>query len=355
MRAMLPPTRTGSSRDRAHLELRHPEIGSSASLVSRLALPAPAQWNGMNTVSGRIVGGDPRRARRPRRGGVVTRTGVAVAMPSRVGQQRVQLDERLRRRRGAAPAPGGSARRTGTAPAPGRSSGRAGTSAQAPRPPAGARPGQAGPAVRRGEAVGEQARRARVRVRRRAGPEDAVLGVEPLVADAGVVGRAAGGGAAQLVEDLGRVGRRSAGAARAGRPARPGSPGRCATPPAAAATAAGAGSPGPRGWSSCPSSSAHWVDRQDDVGERGGLGRARSRRPPGGRGARAVRSTAAASGARDHRVRAEHQQRPRPVRGAERVEQLVRRARPGPGSVVGRRRPTPPATCARAAGSSMRR
>ena len=32
-----------------------PETGSVASVVTRLALPSPAQWNGMNTVSGRAL------------------------------------------------------------------------------------------------------------------------------------------------------------------------------------------------------------------------------------------------------------------------------------------------------------
>ncbi len=61
--------------------------------------------------------------------------------------------------------------------------------------------GEAGPAVRGGEAVQEQPPGARV-VLGRAGPEHPVLGGDPGVADARVVGVAAGRGAAQLVEGL---------------------------------------------------------------------------------------------------------------------------------------------------------
>src|SRR5436309_1087511 len=50
----------------------------------------------------------------------------------------------------------------------------------------------------------EEPRRARV-IDRRTGPEDAELGVDPFVGDAGVVGDAAARGLAQLFEDLARL------------------------------------------------------------------------------------------------------------------------------------------------------
>src|SRR4051794_36921703 len=58
------------------------EIGSSAGLVTRFALPWPPQWNGMNTVSERIVAvtrAAPRAV--PRR--LTTRTGSPPPIPSR--------------------------------------------------------------------------------------------------------------------------------------------------------------------------------------------------------------------------------------------------------------------------------
>src|SRR5439155_10207086 len=64
---------------------------------------------------------------------------------------------------------------------------------------------EAGTAAGGGEAAGEEAGRAGV-VLGRAGPEDAVLGGDLLVGDAGVVGGSAGAGAAQLFEDGAGVG-----------------------------------------------------------------------------------------------------------------------------------------------------
>src|SRR5712692_9947435 len=58
-----------------------------------------------------------------------------------------------------------------------------------------------GTSARRWEAIGEQARRARVAVRG-AGPENAVFRVDAGVGHAGVVSRTAGGGAAQFVEHV---------------------------------------------------------------------------------------------------------------------------------------------------------
>src|SRR5262249_31329151 len=51
------------------------------------------------------------------------------------------------------------------------------------------------------ETLGEEARRARVSLVR-ARPEDALVGPEPLVGEAAVVGLRPGGGAAELLEDL---------------------------------------------------------------------------------------------------------------------------------------------------------
>ena len=72
-------------------------------------------------------------------------------------------------------------------------------------------PNEPGPAVGGREAVGEQSRSARVghaAVGRGVGtrPEDALLGVDPLVADAGVVGDPAGAGPTQLVVDAAWLG-----------------------------------------------------------------------------------------------------------------------------------------------------
>ena len=77
-----------------------------------------------------------------------------------------------------------------------------------------------------------------------------------------------------------------------------------------------------------PSSSAHWVTGQHDVGQRGGLATARSRDDQQVERRQPLARRGAAFGRGDHDVAAEDQQRPRPVRRAERVEQLVRRAAP---------------------------
>ncbi len=147
----------------------------------------------------------------------------------------------------------------------------------ASRPGRGARPARnaARPSGGR-EAVGEQPRRARV-VLGRARPEDALLGLDPLVGDAGVVGDPAGAGPAQLVEDLARLGGEVLAAAepvgQVGQHLQVGAHLR-----AAAAAPVGGGSPGPRGWSSCPPPRptgrsagrrrrARRVSEQEDVGD----------------------------------------------------------------------------------------
>ena len=157
----------------------------------------------------------------------------------------------------------------------------------------------------------------------RARPEDAVLGADPVVGDAGVVGAATGGGPAELGEDLLRVG------AERHRRADPlGQPGdhlevgahagrrldrALAQDHPALEVGHGAGLLGPLG------------HRQHHVGQRGGLAHHEvgddqqvERRQPVGDVVRV--------GSGHHDVAAEDQQRPRAVRGAERVEQLVRRA-----------------------------
>ena len=52
-----PPGRCGTRSRRTAQTLNSgiPETGSTASLVSRLALSSPAQWKGRKTVSGRIA------------------------------------------------------------------------------------------------------------------------------------------------------------------------------------------------------------------------------------------------------------------------------------------------------------
>ncbi len=66
-------------------------------------------------------------------------------------------------------------------------------------------------AARRRKLLDEEPRRAGVR-RVGTGPEDAVFLADAIVGDAVVVGRAAGGGAAQLVEDVAGAARREQGA-----------------------------------------------------------------------------------------------------------------------------------------------
>ena len=60
-----------------------PETGSVASVVSRLTLSVPAQWNGTNTVSGRIESVTLRRARRASPAPWSSRTRSPSATPSR--------------------------------------------------------------------------------------------------------------------------------------------------------------------------------------------------------------------------------------------------------------------------------
>ena len=176
--------------------------------------------------------------------------------------------------------------------------------------------------------------------------------VDALVADARVVGGAARARAAQLLEDL----------ARARSNAKP-----LAAPSARASSHrismsvrtpwrrsnAGAGaSRGPRGWSSCrpPRPTARRAARRRASAR--GLGEEEVATPPAGR-ARAAARRRAAVGRRDRGVRAEHEERAHAAVGAERVEHLVGRAA-GAGNALGVDAPDA-ATCARAAGSSMRR
>ena len=167
------------------------ETGSSAVLVSRLALPAPPQWNGTNSVSRRMS----RRERAPsatsRRAAWSAAPCRRRAMPSIARRVGMDLDERLGLRLGQFRHAAGL---------------RAGLVMR--QQPAGGQEERviAGPALRRrrdarrdGTARGRPRCAKRSRNRRgvpgwsvvRAGPEHAVLGRDPLVGDAGVVGDAA--------------------------------------------------------------------------------------------------------------------------------------------------------------------
>ena len=158
---------------------------------------------------------------------------------------------------------------------------------------------------------------------------------DPLVGDAGVVGPAAGRGPAQLVEDLLRVGRRTAPASRSalGQPgehvevaADPG--GRVDRPlpqdHPALEVGHGAGLLGPLG------------DRQHDVGERGGLRQHDVGDHEQVERAPSRRRTWVALGAETTTLLPKTSSACGPAVGAERVEQLVRRARPGRAATPGR-------------------
>ena len=96
--------------------------------------------------------------------------------------------------------------------------------------------------------------------RRRAGPEHAVLVVEPLVGDAGIVGEPAGARPAQLVEDVARAAVRKAAAACRARAARAHRMSiRCCTP-AGGSTARRRRITRPSRFVIVPSSSAHCAD-----------------------------------------------------------------------------------------------
>ncbi len=217
-----------------------------------------------------------------------------------------------------------------------------------------AEPGQP---VGGGEALGEQSGGVGPVVVR-ARPEDAVRGVDPVPADPRVVGDAAGRGPAQLGEDHARVrpppprsvgrppssrwaarapGDQQVSTLAAGRRGRPGSPGRAdagrrrTQRPAAQHPSFQVGHRavllGPLG------GGQHHVGQrrrlgEQEVGDDKQVQVAQAALDPGG------------PGCGDHRVRAEHQQRPWPLVGAERVEQLIRRhARPG--QLVGGHPPDP--------------
>ena len=197
---------------------------------------------------------------------------------------------------------------------------------------------EARPARRVGEALGEQPRRAGVLLAR-ARPEHALLSRRFVVGDAAVVGRAAGGGAAELVEHaLGVCERELLAVAEAlGEFAQD-----VDVAPHAArrrAARAGAGSRGLRGWSSCPlpRPTARPAGRR----ARPRRSRSRTRRTrPAGRAPRSLRSMLRGVRRGDRDVRAEHEQRADAALGPERVEQLVR-ALALAGQARRRRRPRP--------------
>ncbi len=87
------PGRPGRRETAQTLNSGIPETGSVASLVTAFAMPSPGQWNGMNTVSGRIAVVIRARATAMPRA-EVTATSSPSSTPSRLGERRVQLDER---------------------------------------------------------------------------------------------------------------------------------------------------------------------------------------------------------------------------------------------------------------------
>ena len=248
-----PPTRVTATAQTLKAGIRL--VGSSAGSVRALALEPPPQWKGAKTTSGRIVSVTWAWNRaRPRR--VASSTTSSGPMP------------RLRARSGCS-----SARAVGATIGEAARAAGLGARLVLRHHPAGRQhvrvlgvgplvgvdvldAQEPGAAVGGGEPLGEQPRGAGV-VGRRAGPEDAVLGVDAVVADAGVVGGAAGAGPAQLLEDGlglgaelvagaepgGEVGQQPQVVVHAGRAG----PGRGA-----------GGSPGPRGWSSCPPPPPTW-------------------------------------------------------------------------------------------------
>ena len=318
--------------------------------MSRLA---PTQWNGTKTVSGRIVSTTRGRRRASRRAGCATRDRLAVGDAEPAGQHRVQLDERPGV--GAARGPGGSARRTGTARAPGRWSGAAGTSASAARPAPRCSTGvRSGPGRR---ACAKRSANSRgvpgCRPASGQGQNTPCSSRIRVVGDAGVVGRARRPrrGAARRRPRSGSVGNAHR-RARAARPAR-----RCTSRSVRT----------PVGRRDAPAAQDHPAlevghgavllgplrDGQHDVGERRGLGQHDvgddqqvERVEP--------RGDVAGVGRGDDEVGAEDQQRPRAAVGA-RARRAARTptapGRAGTPAVT----PHTPATCARAAGSSILR
>ncbi len=229
----------------ADLELRHPR-GRVERVVGE---PVDARPSG--TARRRCPGGScrrpgPARSSSPRRVATVTRSpSTAPIRSASIGCISTKAPASGRSRCG------GSGRRTGTARARGRWSGAAGSPAHG----CSAAPRCSTRRTGRGRPGWRSARRTAAACpggRGRAGPEDAVLGADPVVGDAGVVGRPARGGPAQLVEHLLRVGRERHRRAQA-----LGQPGEHVE--VAAHTlgrrdrALRAGSPGPRGWSWCRS------------------------------------------------------------------------------------------------------
>ena len=177
----------------------------------------------------------------------------------------------------------------------------AGTRRRAPRPRGRCSTRhEPGPAVGGGEALGEQPRRARVRRRRRARPEDAVLVVDPVVGDAGVVGdaRRRWPGAAPRRPSPGRP--RTVAAPEPLGQRREDLAGRCGRRSAACQRLAAPDAPGPRGWSSCrpprpTASTGRTTSASAAVSDRTKSQTARKSRAP----SRSM--TRAASGARDQR------------------------------------------------------
>ena len=319
--------------------------GSSASLVNRLA---PTQWNGTNTVSGRIVVVTRAGAlSSPRR--VVTTTGSPSWAPIRSASSGCSSTN--------GPSSGSSRTRRVWAPdwycastrpvvrwtrVVGVHGGSAG-----PRCSTATQPG---PAVGVREAVGEQPRRARVvrrrgtARRRRARPGSGRSRCRR--SRRGPPAEARPSSAKTVL----RVGREARPGSRGARRARRAPRGRCGRPRGgvdrplaqdhpALEVGHRAGLLGPLG------------HRQHDVGERGGLRHHEVGDHEQVEGGEPVGDVGGVR-RRDHDVAAEHQQGARPAVGAERVEQLVRRAAP---ARAGCRASTPhtAATCSRAAGSSI--
>ena len=180
------------------------EIGSCAAMVTRLMLRAPAQWYGTNTVSGRIV--VTTCAAACRRRGAIRPCPVAVGDAEFFRQARVHFDHRLGvlvHQRSDAPrlrageeladhAAGREHDRVVVVHVLGRR--RVGGDDE-PRLAVGEIETPFSPRDWVPRTFLEQPRRAGV-VLARTGPEDAVFALQPLVGDAGVIGDAAGGGAA---------------------------------------------------------------------------------------------------------------------------------------------------------------
>lgn len=204
-----------------------------------------------------------------------------------------------------------------------------------------------------GEPVQEEPGRARVVPVGgvRAGPVQRLPGVEPFVADARVVGPAAAGGPAQLVEDgAGRDGEAVGGLSHPHREA--------VQDLQVGADTGGRGEGGPAAQDASFEAGRRAVllgplgHGQDHVREFGGLGRhqvGHHQQVERGQAPRYVGGV----GGRDDRVRAEDQQGSRSAGGAKGVQELVGAAA---GAGQGRRiDPQTPATWARAAGSVIMR